>query len=489
VTLPIQTRDAIAREIAEFVRGGGLGDDGARSGSSLSARAVVAESAPPADSAVEARVRATVAAARRAAGALRGIDAETRRVALDKLRLAAVADSERLARIAHDETGLGRYEDKVVMATAAAERTPGVEYLEPNVLSRDGSYSRSRHSPYGVIASILPMTVPNEAIVSHTIAMVAGGNAVVFMPHPNAEQSTREAAELCSRVLAENGLPADAVTIVKEPSIDAAKALMRVEDVDLLVVTGGAAVVAQALRAPVRAICGGPGNTPVIVDDTANLAMAASCIFRGAAFDNTIGCVQEKEVFVQREIASELIGGLGAQGAYVASAAEVEALTQALVEQREPAGKASHVRKQFVGVDASKILAEIGVRSDARLVVCEVDDQHPFVWSEMLLPVLSVCPTGSWRESLDLAVRAERGFRHSSSIHSRSIERMRAYEDALDVAMMVRNAPSFAAVGVGSAQPFTVTLATRTGESSTTVRTFTRAHWISDALGVEEGTA
>ena len=305
---------------------------------------------------------------------------------------------------------------------------------------------------------------------------------MVFMAHPSAAATTREAVRICSTALAQAGLPADAVTMVEASGSEAAVELMRHHDIDLLVVTGGGAVVAEAMKTPVKAICAGPGNTPVVVDGTGCLRTAAECIVLGSSFDNTIGCVQEKEVFVPRSHSGDLVEAMTGHGAYLASPAQLDKLTDLLLTDPQP-GVASGVNRDFIGQDASKILAAIGIQApDARSVIALVDEDHPFIWSEMLMPVLGICPTSTASHALDLALRAEAGNRHSAVIHSRDREFMAAAERALDVTVLVRNSPSFASVGVGSAQPFTVTLASRSGEGPTTARNFVRHHHVIDSI-------
>lgn len=433
---------------------------------------------------VTAAVDAAVGRARAAYHQLQNTDLAARARAIAAVREVGVDNAEDVALLAHEETRIGRYADKVVMMQTASLRTPGTDVLESLYSGKAGSISRQRPAPFGVIASVLPMTVPSEAVISHTIAMVAGGNSVVFMSHPSAIRTTAETVKLCGDALMRAGLPADAVTLVQASGSEAAVELMRHPDIDLLVVTGGAGVVAEAMKVPVKAICAGPGNTPVIVDGTGSLSAAASSIYLGSSFDNTIGCIQEKEVFVPHQHAAELVEALQAQGAYLASPHDLDSLTNLLLTDPKPY-VASEVDRDFIGQDAERILQEIGVGvrgAGPRSIVAVVEPDHPFIWSEMLMPVLAICPTASASDALDKALEAEKGNRHSAVVHSRDPEFLMATERALDVNVLVRNSPSFASVGVGSAQPFTVTLASRTGEGPTTARSFVRQHHVIDAI-------
>ncbi|QKT08256.1 aldehyde dehydrogenase family protein [Gordonia sp. X0973] len=474
---------AQAQRVAKAPRIAGTARPARTAPTPAATRRPAAPPSPPGPTAATA-VDAAVRRARAARLALRSTTLDQRAAAIAAVREAGVATAADIARLGHDETGLGRYDDKVVMARTAALKTPGTELLVPAYSGSGLSVSRQRPAAYGVIASVLPMTVPNEAVVSHTIAMVSGGNAVVFMAHPSAARTTGATVEMCSRALAGAGLPADAVTLVEASGSEAAVELMRHPDIDLLVVTGGGGVVAEAMKVPVKAICAGPGNTPVIIDETADPSAAAACVYLGSSFDNTIGCVQEKEVFVPHAAAKDFVTAMGSAGAHIATPTEIDALTDLLLTDPRPR-TGSPVNRDFIGRDASVILDAIGspgAAGDPRSVVAVVEPNHPFIWSEMLLPVLAVCPTASADDALEKALEAEHGNRHSSVIHSRDPRFLAACEQALDVNVLVRNSPSFASVGVGSAQPFTVTLASRTGEGPTTARDFVRHHHVIDSI-------
>jgi propionaldehyde dehydrogenase len=241
----------------------------------------------------------------------------------------------------------------------------------------------------------------------------------------------------------------------------------------LLLVTGGGAVVEQAMTCGKRAVAAGPGNPPVIVDDTADIHKAARCIVDGASFDNGVLCTAEKEVLVFSTVADQLMAEMAAYGAYRITGEQIEALTRVLVEPDEPW---SHPNRKFVGQDAAVLLEQIGVRADrdVRLVICEVPFEHQLVHTEMLMPILPVVRVADLDEALARAKQAEHGCRHSAMMHSESVSNMSRVAREIETTIFVKNAPSYAGLGFGGEGFATMSIAGPTGEGLTSARTFTR---------------
>ncbi len=152
----------------------------------------------------------------------------------------------------------------------------------------------------GVIGSITPTTNPTSTIINNSIAMISAGNAVTFNVHPGARQVSLENVKLLNRAIVGAGGPTNLITTVAKPTLDSANALMAHPEVRVLLVTGGPAVVGEALRSPKKAITAGPGNPPAVVDQTADIVKAGGDIVRGASFDNNIVCADEKTTIVGR---------------------------------------------------------------------------------------------------------------------------------------------------------------------------------------------
>ncbi|MCK4514094.1 MAG: aldehyde dehydrogenase family protein, partial [Spirochaetaceae bacterium] len=189
----------------------------------------------------------------------------TRRLMIDAMRKAALDNLDRLSRLAVEETGMGRVEDKIIKNRLAAERTPGVEDLEPLATSDDDGLVLTELAPYGVIGAISPSTNPTESIINNGISMVAAGNTVVFNPHPSASRVSALTIALLNDAIQKAGGPENILTTVAAPTIESAGQMMSHPMVSLLAVTGGPGVVKAAMMLSKKVIAAGPGNPPVVV--------------------------------------------------------------------------------------------------------------------------------------------------------------------------------------------------------------------------------
>ena len=288
-----QDIEAIARKIAAGISGGGV-------------PSATSAGAPTAQATAQLRhtlgIYATVDEAARAAKAAQPVFAalplRQRAAILAAIRETMMANAEALAKSAHEETGLGRYEDKVVKNRLVTEKTPGLEDLLPSAVTGDHGLSLIEPAPFGVIGAITPSTNPTSTIICNAIGMLAAGNSVVFCVHPLAKRCSMETVALLNKAIMGAGGPPNVVTCLSNPSIETAQQVMAHPLVRLLVVTGGGAVVKAAMASGKRAICAGPGNPPAVVDETAHIEKAARHIYLGASTDNNIICVDEKEVIV-----------------------------------------------------------------------------------------------------------------------------------------------------------------------------------------------
>ncbi|MCK4447624.1 MAG: aldehyde dehydrogenase family protein, partial [Candidatus Marinimicrobia bacterium] len=211
---------------------------------------------------------------------------EKRNKIIANIRAKMIQHAEDLANRAYEETGLGRREDKILKNQLVIEKTPGTEVLKPTAFSGDGGLTLMELAPYGVIGAITPSTNPTSTIICNTIGMLAAGNAVVFNVHPSAKNVSVYNVELLNQAIIDVGGPQNLVTTVIEPTIESAQELMKHPGVSLLVVTGGSGVVKAAMTSGKRAICAGPGNPPVVVDESADIENAAKCIIQGGSMDN-----------------------------------------------------------------------------------------------------------------------------------------------------------------------------------------------------------
>jgi len=385
------------------------------------------------------------------------------------MREVTLKHCKELAQFAVEETGLGRVEDKIKKNTLCATKTPGTEILRPIAYTGDHGLTITERAPFGVIGSITPTTNPTETIINNGIGMVAGGNSVVFNVHPGAARVSMWHVHLLNEAITAVGGPKDLLVAVENPTIESAQGLMKHKGVRLLVVTGGPGVVREAMGSGKRAICGGPGNPPVVVDETAHLDTAAKGIAFGASFDNNIICTDEKEVFAVASVCDELKRRLVSEGCFLASDKQVAQLEKVVLE-------GDHTNKNWVGKNASAILREIGVRvgDDCRLVVCETAEQHPFVQHELLMPVLAIVRVPDVAEAIAAAKRAEHGFGHTAVMYSTNIDAMHAMARTINTSIFVKNGPNLAGLGYTGEGYTSFTIASPTGEGLTTAVSFTR---------------
>ncbi len=415
-------------------------------------------------------VDGAVAAARKAYEQYEQMPMETRHAVVRAMRQAAMGALEEMCQRAVKETSLGRVEDKRQKNRAAIQKTPGPEFLEPIASSGDDGLMVTERAPYGVIASITPCTNPTETIINNGIGMVAGGNAVVFNTHPLARETSAWYVSLLCDAIVSAGGPENLLCCIARPTIDSAQALMTHKGVRLVVVTGGGAVVQQAMKSGKRAISAGPGNPPAIVDETAHIEEAARGIIAGASFDNNIICTCEKEIVATAGAAEKLKKALRAGPTHELSPGEVRQLERVLLTPDD------HVNRDFVGKNAGAILRAIGKSAgdDLRLLWAELDEKHPFVQHELLMPVVGLVRVKDIDEAIACAKRVEHGFGHTATMWSTNIDHLSRAARAVNTSIFVKNGPNYAGIGVGGQGWTSWTIASPTGEGLTTVRTFTR---------------
>ena len=380
-------------------------------------------------------------------------------------------------RIEFAETKIGRLAHKVEKLQIV-KLVPGLEWLRPYGLSGDHGITLEEQTPFGVIAAITPVTHSVPTLAGNVVSMVAAGNAVVFNPHPGGAKCAALAVRSFNEAIhAELGIE-HLVCTVAEPSLQSFDALCKHELVRVLCVTGGPAVVSAAMKSGKRAICAGPGNPPVVVDGTGNLAKAAADVIKGASYDNNLLCIGEKQVFVLESIAERFMNELAVAGAAKLTPAQLARLTSVAFTCAKDAGGCSHavLNRKLVGADAAALAQHAGasVAPDVPLLFAETEAEHPFVQEEQMMPMLPVVRVKNFDEAVALALKSEHGYKHSAILHSLNVDRMTQMARALDTTLFVKNGPSVAGLGLGGEGYLNYSIATTTGEGICTPRTFTR---------------
>lgn len=414
-----------------------------------------------------------IEAAHQAQLVLRDMSFEKREQILGAIRGLIRQEASVMAELGVKETGMGRVRDKTLKHMYVASKTPGTEDLKTEAISGDNGLTLLEHAPYGVIGTLTPSTNPSETILCNSIGMIAGGNTVVFNPHPGALRTSLYAVDLVNRGARAAGGPPNLAVSVAKPTMQTSDIMVKHPYIKMLCCTGGPGVVKAMLSSGKKAIGAGAGNPPVIVDETADIKKAGKDIIDGCSFDNNLPCIAEKEVFALQPIADELIAVMRRNGAYLITNEQMHQLEKIVLIDRD--GRKT-INKKWVGKDAKLFLAQIGVTVDdgIRCIICEAREMDPFVQIELMMPILAIVRVPDIDTAIAMAVRAEHGNRHTAHMHSKNIDNLTKFAKAVETTIFVKNAPSYAGIGVGGEGHCTFTIAGPTGEGLTSAVSFTR---------------
>lgn len=395
---------------------------------------------------------------------------DQREAIISKIRQKIKENAEILARMGVEETGMGNVGHKILKHQLVAEKTPGTEDITTTAWSGDRGLTLIEMGPFGVIGAITPCTNPSETVLCNTIGMLAGGNTVVFNPHPAAIKTSIYAVNLLNEASVEVGGPDNIAVTVEHPTMETSDVMMKHKDIHLIAATGGPGVVTAVLSSGKRGIGAGAGNPPALVDETADIRKAAEDIVNGCTFDNNLPCIAEKEIVAVDSIADELLHYMvNEQGCYMISKEEQDALTEVVL-------KGGRLNRKCVGRDAKTLLGMIGITvpDNIRCITFEGPKEHPLIAGELMMPILGVVRAKDFDDAVEQAVWLEHGNRHSAHIHSKNVDNITKYAKAIDTAILVKNGPSYAALGFGGEGYCTFTIASRTGEGLTSASTFTK---------------
>jgi aldehyde dehydrogenase len=375
-----------------------------------------------------------------------------------------------------DETQIGRLDHKIEKLQIL-ELVPGVEFLKTDAASGSNGVVLEEYAPFGVIGIITPVTHSVPTLSANAINMIASGNAIVANTHPSGTNCAAHAVREYNKAIASKFGIENLITCVVPPTLETADQIFNHRDIPLLVVTGGPAVARAALAAKKRAIVAGPGNPPVVVDETACLRNAAESIVKGAAYDNNLLCIGEKQVFCVESVFDQLMAQMEKAGGYVLNKQQIDTLTKVAFKIDNRDGHRTHVNKDFVGRDASFLAEAAGVRNippATQLLVGETDKDHLFVQHEQMMPFVPFVRVKNADEAIDLAIQSEHGYRHTALIHSRNLDTITKFGRRANVTVFVVNGPSMSGLALGGEGHLSYSIATPTGEGITTPLTFTR---------------
>lgn len=396
---------------------------------------------------------------------------KTRSAIISAIRNELTPHLPALAAESASETGMGNKEDKLLKNKAALENTPGVEDLTTTALTGDGGMVLFEYSPFGVVGAVAPSTNPTETIINNSISMLAAGNSIYFSPHPGAKQVSLKLIAMIEDIAFRSCGIRNLIVTVAEPTFEATQRMMEHPRIALLAITGGPGIVSMAMKSGKKVIGAGAGNPPCIVDETADLVKAAEDIINGASFDYNLPCIAEKSLIVVDSVADRLLQQMQSFGALLVSGQDLNKLRAVCMAE----GQAN---KKLVGKSPSALLEAAGLAvpvKPPRLLIAEVQGDDVLVSCEQLMPVLPVVRVKDFDAALTLALKVEDGLHHTAIMHSQNVSRLNLAARRLQTSIFVKNGPSYAGIGVGGEGFTTFTIATPTGEGTTSARTFARS--------------
>lgn len=474
----MQLNETLIRNVVEQV----LAEVGRKSPTNGKA-AVTAPPPPVAGSSFNKRygiftdVKEAVAAAREAFEKLSEKGMEDRKRIINHIRRISIDQCVELGTMEMQETKIGRLAHKIEKLKTLGEKTPGVEFMRSEVFSGDHGLAVIEHAPFGVIGAITPVTHSLPTITGNAVSMIAGGNTLVVNPHPSGKKVAAEGVRRFNKAIYEDIGIDNLICVIAEPTLESANAIFSHRDVAMICVTGGPAVARAALNSGKRAVVAGPGNPPVVVDETADLARAARSIIQGGAYDNNLLCIAEKEVFAVDAIFDELMRQMEKAGAVRLNAKEVDKLTSVAITSVGEGDKKHDVPvKEYLGQDAVVLARGAGkmIPPGTELIFGETDEHNPFVPVEQMMPFVPFVRVKNVDEAIAKAKYYEHGFRHTAIIHSTNVKNMTKMGRVMDTTLYVKNGPCMAALGLGGEGYLSFSIATPTGEGVTTPLTFTR---------------
>ncbi len=416
-----------------------------------------------------------VVAARVAFEQLQERSMEDRKKIIDHIRRISIDQSVELGTMEMEETQIGRLEHKIDKLKTLGNRAPGVEFLKSEVFTGDQGIAVIEHAPFGVIGAITPVTHSLPTITGNAVSMIAGGNTLVVNPHPSGKKVAAEGVRRFNKAIYEDLGIDNLISVIAEPTLETADTIFSHRDVAIICVTGGPAVARAALNSGKRAVVAGPGNPPVVVDETADLKNAAESIITGGAYDNNLLCIAEKEVFVVSSVFDELMRQMEIAGAHRLNSQQISDLTSKAIIQ---VGDDNHdaPAKEYLGKDAAVLAAAAGVSiaASTTLLFGETEHSHPFVSIEQMMPFVPFVRVRDVEEGIQLAKKYEHGFRHTAIMHSTNVKNMTRMGRVLDTTLFVKNGPCMGGLGLGGEGYPSFSIAGPTGEGVTTPLTFTR---------------
>lgn len=382
---------------------------------------------------------------------------------VDRIFLAAASAANRmripLAKLAVEETGMGVVEDKVIKNHFASEYIYNAyrDTKTCGVIEEDPAYGIQKIAePIGVVAAVIPTTNPTSTAIFKALLCLKTRNGIILSPHPKATDCTIAAAKVVLEAAVAAGAPEDIIGWIDQPTLELSNQLMR--EADLILATGGPGMVKAAYSSGKPALGVGPGNTPALIDDSADLLLAVSSVIHSKTFDNGMICASEQSVVVLDSIYDAVKAEFLRRGCYVLNAEEAEKLRGVIlingVLNAEIVGQTAHDIAALAGID---------VPEKAKILIGEVEStelSEPFA-HEKLSPILAMYRAADFSDALQTADRLVRdgGYGHTASIYLDEVnqkEKLAAFAHAMKACRVLVNTPSSQG-GIGDLYNFKLT--------------------------------
>ncbi len=368
---------------------------------------------------------------------------------VDKIFLAAAIAANKaritLAKMAVEETGMGVVEDKVIKNNYAAEHIYNAyrNVKTCGVIEEDKAYGVTKIAePVGIVAAVIPTTNPTSTAIFKCLLALKTRNAIVISPHPRAKHSTIEAAKIVLQAAVEAGAPENIIDWIDVPSLDLTNLIMR--ESDLILATGGPGMVKSAYSSGKPAVGVGPGNTPAIIDDSADLVLAVSSIIHSKTFDNGMICASEQSVIVHKKVYDAVKKEFKARGCYFLNAEEIDKVRKTILIN-------GSLNAKIVGQRAVKIaeLSGIKVPEITKILIGEVEsvDLSEEFAHEKLSPVLAMYKAKDIEDAFDKAQHliSDGGYGHTSSIYLDAVtqrDKLEEFQSRMKTCRILVNTPS-----------------------------------------------
>lgn len=396
---------------------------------------------------------------------------------IDNIKLRGKENIEKIAKLEWEETGYGRYEDKIAQLTGNFLNLPGTDAVDTKVYAGSKGITMDVYAPFGVVGAVTPVTNVSSTLMGNSVCNLAVGNSIVFNVHPAGVETAKLIVDIINKAIVEAGGPANLYTMPATPTMKTLDTIVHYPAVRLISGTGGPAMVSTLMSSGKRVIAAGPGNPPCVVDSSADIKRAAEQITACASFNNNIFCIAEKEIFVVADVYDEFVEEMKNLGLFKLTESQAEELVD-LCLKKNPEGAENEyaANKKYVGANANVILQDAGieVEGDPRLAFFETDAQNPFVQTEQMMPIIPIVKCADFEDACAKALQAEHGNHHSASIWTKDLYHATQFAKMINTTVTAMNGNTMSAYGNGGEGTDTPTTATPTGEGVTSPVTFAR---------------